>query len=211
MITIITKVVNWLAGNLKLVAVSIIFLLVATIFVQRRSIVKKNEQIERITANMRAYEDMLDTSTANSRVLQLTVRELEDSRDSLLRQANKLQKELKIKSKNLTQVQVINTEAKDSAQVVIKPVQVDFSEIIKINDLTTVTVSRKDSILSAKLHILNQQILFVEERKEYKNKYKNGWIRFWHFDWRRIRIRKYQIENTNPIITVTNTRIVEVK
>ena len=211
MITIITKVVNWLAGNLKLVAVSIIFLLVATIFVQRRSIVKKNEQIERITANMRAYEDMLDTSTANSRVLQLTVQELEDSRDSLLRQANKLQKELKIKSKNLTQVQVINTEAKDSAQVVIKPVQVDFSEIIKINDLTTVTVSRKDSILSAKLHILNQQILFVEERKEYKNKYKNGWIRFWHFDWRRIRIRKYQIENTNPIITVTNTRIVEVK
>ena len=49
----------------------------------------------------------------------------------------------------------------------------------------------------------------VEEKKEYRNKYKNGWVRFWHFDWKRIRTKKYQIVNSNPIIKVTDTRVIE--
>ena len=70
-------------------------------------------------------------------------------------------------------------------------------------------VSRKDSILKATLDIKNQQILFVEEKKEYKNKYRNAFVRFFHFDWKRIRTKKYQIVNSNPIIKVTDTRIIE--
>ena len=47
-------------------------------------------------------------------------------------------------------------------------------------------------------------------KKEYKNFYKNGWVRFWHFDWRRIRIKKYQVVNSNPLIKVTDTRVIEI-
>lgn len=209
MIKIIKIIANWLTNNFKLVALSIIFLLSAAFFVQRNTIQKKNREIERITANIRAYQEMINSKEANSRVLQLTIDELKEINDSLIDQAKQVQKELRIKDKNLTQVQVINTEGKDSIKTIIKYKHPDFNEVLKLNSLTTILVSRRDSVLSAKLHILNQQVLFVEERKEYKRKYKNGWVRFWHFDWKKIRIKKYQIQNSNPIIKITDTRIVE--
>lgn len=210
MIPILTTIVNWLANNFKLVAVGIIILLVATIFVQDRKLEQQAEEINRVTANVRAYEEIANAEKDNTRVLQLTVNELKHSNDSLIKQASQLQKELKIKDKNLNQITVINTEGRDSVQTVIKYKHPDFNEILKLNDLTTITVTRKDSILKAKLHILNSQFLFVEEKKEYKNQYKNGWIRFWHFDWKRIRIKKYQIKNSNELIKVTDTRVIEV-
>nr|UVX60282.1 MAG: hypothetical protein [Bacteriophage sp.] len=58
---------------------------------------------------------------------------------------------------------------KDSASVEIKTKNVDFSEKLKLNELTTITVNRKDSILTAILDLRNSQILFVEEKKEYRN------------------------------------------
>jgi hypothetical protein len=88
--------------------------------------------------------------------------------------------------------------------------EVDFKEDLKLNPLTTITVERKDSILTAILDLRNSQVLFVEEKKEYRNKYKNGFWRFLHFDWKKDRIRKYQIYNSNDLIKVTDTRIVEV-
>lgn len=209
MITIIKTIINWFTNNFKLVALGIIFLLSAAFFVQRNTIQKQNSEIERITANMRAYQQLVNDSEANNRVLQLTIDELREVKDSLLDEAKEVQKKLKIKDKNLTQLQVINTEGKDSIKTIIKYKHPDFNEVLKLNPLTTITVSKKDSVLTAKLHILNQQVLFIEERKEYKRQYKNGWVRFWHFDFKKIIIRKYQIQNTNPIITVTDTRIVE--
>lgn len=32
---------------------------------------------------------------------------------------------------------------------------------------------------------------------------------FFHFDWKKIRTKKYQIVNSNPIIKVTDTRVIE--
>jgi hypothetical protein len=58
---------------------------------------------------------------------------------------------------------------KDSASVEIKTKNVDFSEKLKLNELTIITVNRKDSILTAILDLRNSQILFVEEKKEYRN------------------------------------------
>lgn len=205
----IVSVVNWLKKNFKVVAVGLVSLLIATIFIQHNQLQKKNREIDRITNNVRAYESLASNTQDDNRVLQLTIDELNQSRDSLLQQVNKIKKELKVKDKNLTETSVINTEIKDSVRTVIKEKLIDFDEELKLNDLTTIIVSRKDSILTAKIDIKNQQIIFIEDRKEYRNKYKNGWVRFWHFDWKKIRIKKYQIVNSNPLIKVTDTRIVE--
>jgi hypothetical protein len=64
---------------------------------------------------------------------------------------------------------------KDTTKVEIVTKEVDFTQELKLNSLTTITVSRKDSILTTILDLKNQQILFVEEKKQYRNKYKNGW------------------------------------
>ena len=206
----VISVVNWLRKNFKVVAVGLVSLLIATIFYQHNQLQNKNREIDRITNNIRAYEEIASNAQDNSRVLQLTIDELNHSKDSLIQQVNKVKKELKIKDKNLTDASVINTQINDSVKTVIKEKLIDFNEELKLNDLTTIIVSRKDSILTAKIDLKNQQTILIYKKKEYKNFYKNGWVRFWHFDWRRIETKEYQIVNTNPLIKVTGTRIVEV-
>lgn len=205
----VISVVNWLRKNFKVVAVGLVSLLIATIFYQHNQLQNKNREIDRITNNIRAYEEIASNAQDNSRVLQLTIDELNHSKDSLIQQVNNVKKELKIKDKNLTDASVINTQINDSVKTVIKEKLIDFNEELKLNDLTTIIVSRKDSILTAKIDIKNQQIIFVEDKKEYKRFYKNWLLRFFHFDFKKVRIKNYQIVNSNPLIKVTDTRIIE--
>lgn len=206
----VISVVNWLRKNFKVVAVGLISLLIATIFIQHNQLQEKNAELNRATSNVRAYQDLVSNNQEHNRTLQLTIEELNYSNDSLLLQLKQTQKELKIKDNNLTDASVINTEIKDSVKTVIKKEAIDFEEELKLNPLTTIIVRRKDSILTAKIDLKNQQTILIYKKKEYKNFYKNGWVRFWHFDWRRIETKEYQIVNTNPLIKVTGTRIVEV-
>lgn len=206
----ILSIINWCRKNFKVVAVGLISLLIATIFVQHNQLQKKDTEINRITSNVRTYQDIVSNNQNNNRTLQLTIEELNHSNDSLLLQLKQTQKELKIKDKNLTNASVINTEIKDSVKTVIKKEAIDFKEELKLNPLTTIIVERKDSILTAKIDLKNQQTILIYKKKKYKNFYKNGWVRFWHFDWKKIETKEYQIVNTNPLIKVTGTRIVEV-
>lgn len=210
MIPIISLAVNWFAKNYRIVAVSFICFLIAAIFVQRHQLQIKDKEIDRITNNAKAYEQLAFEKDKNSRVLQLTIEELNQSKDSLLQQVTKLTKQHKVKDKNLVYAQVINTEIKDSVNTIIKYKTVDFKEELKLNPLTTIIVSRRDSILTANIDIRNQQTLMVTEKKEYKNSYRNWLVRFLHFDFKRNKTKHYQIINSNPIIKVTDTRVIEV-
>lgn len=177
---------------------------------QQKKINKLDNAIANITNTSKFYESLTDKYGTENRVLRFTINDLQNSNDSILQYAKKVQKELKVKDQNLKQVQVINTEMKDTTSVRIITKDVDFTQKLKLNSLTTITVSRKDSILTTVLDLRNQQILFVEEKKEYRTKYKNGWQRFWHFDYKKDKINRYQIKNTNDLIKVTDTRIVQV-
>lgn len=209
MIPIVLKITNWFSHNFKLVTLSIISLLTVAIFILSNQLNKKDIEINRLYNNIQAYEQITSGKEDDNRVLQLTINDLNNSNDSLLQELQQVKEKLNVKNKNLVQAQVINTVIRDTITKVIT-LDKNFNEELKLNPLTTIKVTRTDSILTAKIDIQNQQILFIEEKKVYKNKYKNGWIRFWHFDWKKIRVRKYQIENSNPLIRVTDTRIIEV-
>lgn len=197
-------------GFFRKLAVIIIIGLTAFCFYQDNKIKSLDKNLGIITNNYKYYQGLTNNLNQQNRTLQLSVNQLRNNNDSLLVQVKKVQKELDIKDKNLQQIQVINTVMKDSTQIEIKTKEINFNEELKLNDLTTITVNRKDSILTAILDLRNQQILFVEEKKEYRNQYKNGFQRFLHFDWKKDRIKKYQIYNSNSLIRVTDTRIVEV-
>lgn len=176
---------------------------------QGNKIKTQDARISQIYNNYKYYESQFNNTEKQNRVLQLTVNELKLSKDSLVQAVNKAKKELKVKDQNLKEAHVINTEMKDTTTVKIITKEVDFTKELKLNSLTTITVSRKDSILTTILDLKNQQILIVEEKKEYRNKYKNLWKRFWHFDWKKDRVQKYQIKNTNDLIKVTDTRVIK--
>lgn len=177
---------------------------------QSNKIKKQDNKISQIYNNYKYYESQFNGTDKENRVLQLTINELNTSKDSLVQEVVKVKKELKVKDRNFKEAHVINTEMKDTTSVKIITKEVDFKQELKLNSLTTITVSRKDSILTTILDLKNQQILIVEKKKEYRNKYKNGWQRFWHFDWKKDRTEKYQIKNSNDLIQVTDTRIIKI-
>lgn len=196
--------------KIKLIIISAFIALLSVCGYQHNKISKLDNELGLAISNGRYYESLVSNTKEKNRVLQLTIDQLNNTSDSLLQQVKTAQKELKIKDQNLKQAQVINTEMKDTTKVEIVTKEVDFTQELKLNSLTTITVSRKDSILTTILDLKNQQILFVEEKKQYRNKYKNGWQRFWHFDWKKDKYYKYQIKNTNDLIKITDTRIVQV-
>lgn len=206
----ILKIVNWFTKNFKVVAVSFIMLLAAISFYMHNQLEYKDKQINALQNNIEFYQSVSENERSRNIVLQMTVDELNQSKDSLLQQITKIQKQLDIKNKKLISTNVINTQIKDSIKTIIKPIDRDFIKELNLNQLTTIIVSRIDSTLSVKLDLQNQQILFVEDTKEYKKKYKNGFIRFLHLDWRKKHVRKYNIYNSNDLIKITDSRIVEI-
>lgn len=194
---------------LSKLAVIIIIGLTAFCFYQNKRIKVLDKNLGQVTNNYEYYQSLTGKLKDQNRTLQLSIADLNSANDSLLQTAKEMQKELKIKDKNLQQVQVINTQMKDTATTQIITKDVNFKKELKLNPLTTITIERKDSILTAILDLRNSQVLFVEEKKEYRNKYKNWFQRLLKFDWKKDVIRNYQIYNSNELIKVTETRVVE--
>lgn len=165
------------------------------------------KELDRIENNLTYYQNLQSTIQEENRVLQLTIDDLTNTNDSILNKLENTRKELNIKDKQLQSEAYVKTVIKDSIRTVVK--EKDFNALLTLNELTNVTVSKTDSILNVKLDITNEQFLYVRKRKVYKNKYKNGWQRFWHFDWKKVEVSDYQIHNSNPIIKVKETRVVE--
>lgn len=189
-------------------AVIIIIGLTAFCFYQNKRINVLDTELGQVTNNYEYYQSLTGKLKEQNRTLQLSIADLNNANDSLLQNALEVQKKLKIKDKNLQQIQVINTQMKDTVTQIITK-DVNFKEELKLNPLTTITIERKDSILTAILDLRNSQILFVEEKKQYRNKYKNWFQRLLKFDWKKDIIRNYQIYNSNELINVTETRVVE--
>lgn len=192
------------------IAVIIIVGLTAICFYQNNKINKLDDKLGIVTNNYQYYQSLTSSLDKQNNVLKLTIDDLNMTNDSLLQEVNEVREELKIKDKNVQQVQIVKTEVKDSIKTVIKLTEIDFTKELKLNNLTTIIVSKRDSILSAVLDLKNQQTLFVERKRKYRNQYKNWFQRLIHFDWKKDDISNYTIHNSNDLIKVTNTRVVEI-
>lgn len=200
--------INQFCKNIKVVAVIIISVLTAIVFLQHNQIEKKNKQIDKVTNNYLFYQEQYDCKDKETRLLKLNINEFKETSDSLIQHLNTVKKELKIKDKQLKQAQMQNQEIKLDTTIIVK--DNDFIKEIKPNDLTSLIIIKKDSILTAKLNIINEQSLFISSKREYKNVYKNWFQRLIHFDYKKRNIYKYQIHNSNSIIKITKSRLIEI-
>lgn len=203
----ILQVVSWFKKYYKIIAVIVITILTAILFYQHDQLQKKNLEIDRVTNNYEFYMKQTAESIQQNQVLQLTLNEYKETKDSLIQKIKATQKKLKIKEKELSQVQIQEQEIVHDTTVVVK--SNDFEVEIKPNSLTSIIISRKDTLLKHHLDIRNSQTVFVGQKKTYKRKYKNWFQRLLHFDFKKKTIYKYQIDNSNKLIKIENTRIVE--
>lgn len=203
----ILQVVSWFKKYYKIIAVIVITILTAILFYQHDQLQKKNLEIDRVTNNYEFYMKQTAESIQQNQVLQLTLNEYKETKDSLIQKIKATQKKLKIKEKELSQVQIQEQEIVHDTTVVVK--SNDFEVEIKPNSLTSIIISRKDTLLKHHLDIRNSQTVFVGQKKTYKRQYKNWFQRLLHFDFKKKTIYKYQIDNSNKLIKIENTRIVE--
>lgn len=204
---LIYNILSWFKGNFKVIAVIIISIFAAIIVFQRNQIQKKNKEVDRLWNNLEYYQEQKDSLTDNTRTLQLTINEFKNSKDSTIQELNKVKKELKIKDKELQQAQSQKQQIVIDTTIVVED---NFKEEIKPNNLTSIIIAKQDSILTAKVDIRNTQTLFISSKREYKNKYKNFFCRLFKFDFKKVNVYRYQIHNTNDLIKVTDTKLIEI-
>ena len=204
----VSNIVSFVKKYNKLIAVFIVMIFTAIFVWQRNQLQMKDRELARVTNNYEYYSNLANKESNKNRILQFTLNEFQQNNDSLINEIKIAQKKLKIKDKDLNQVQVITTEIKTDTAIVVK--EVNFDKIIRPNNLTSIQIIKKDSILHVKLDIKNSQTLFIAHKKEYRNKYKNWFKRLLKFDFKRDVVYSYQISNSNDLINVTESRIIDI-
>lgn len=202
-----SNIIGWFKRNYKAMAVIIITILAAICFYQNNQLDKKNKEIDRVTNNYLYYEQLATQQKNDNRVLQLTLDEFKETKDSLIQEVHATVKKLKIKEKELKQVQIQEQKVVHDTTIVVR--STDFKVEIKPNNLTSIVINKRDTLLTHSIDIRNTQSLFIHTKKEYKRNYKNWFQRLLHFDFKKRTIYKYQIDNSNKLINVENTRIID--
>lgn len=169
-----------------------------------------DKELTRSINNASTWENIANSNIDNNNTLKLTIQEYKNSNDSLIKVINDQQEKLKIKDNQLYQITSTETVIRDTIVEKIPINDTDFTIELKPNQLTTITVSRKDSIFTHTMEILNRQDLFIYTKKVYRNQYKNFFQRLIHFDFKKDKINKYQIVNSNDLIKVIDTRVINI-
>ena len=169
-----------------------------------------DKELARSMNNASTWENIANSNNKNNNTLELTIQEYKNSNDSLIKVINDQQEKLKIKDNQLYQIASTETVIRDTIVEKIPINDTDFTIELKPNQLTTITVSRKDSIFTHTMEILNRQDLFIYTKKVYRNQYKNFFQRLIHFDFKKDKINKYQIVNSNDLIKVIDTRVINI-
>ena len=168
-------------------------------------------EIGRLMNNVKQYESLAGSLTADNRVLELKIGDLSHSNDSLVQKLDSTRKVLKIKDKQLKMAMTMSTVLRDTITVPLPDTgNCDFSEVLKPNPLTTYKVSRVNGKLEHISEIFNLQDLYVETIKEYRRQYKNIFVRLFHLDFKKDEIDRYKIVNSNPDIKVLGTRVINI-
>lgn len=174
-----------------------------TIGVLRNKNQKLKEDNQRLQTNIEYYSSF----GSENIVLQHTVKELKESKDSLVQHINDIQKKLDLKPKETRTVFYNETVIRDTIRDTV-PMTFNFEVTMRPNDLTAITVSRQDSMLTVIPDIRNSQTLFIQTEKRYK--YKNFFSRLIHFNFGKVTTSRYYIDNSNDLIKVEDTRVIDV-
>lgn len=211
LITVIkSKLLNFISiikNNFHTIAVTIIMMLTAFLFIQHNKLKVTRDTLDKVQSNYEFYMNRTSDMEQQNKVLQLTINDYKETKDSLINEVKATQKKLKIKEKELMQTQLLKQEIKHDTTVIVK--SNDFELVIKPNSLTSIIINKQDSLLTHKLEIKNTQTLYVTNKRVYRNKYKNWFVRLLHFDWKKKNDFRYQIHNSNDLIQVTDSRMIE--
>lgn len=175
----------------------------------RSKVNRLDEELSDARSNIEYYQQSLNGTQDQNRVLQLTINDFKHSKDSLITELSNVQDQLKIKDKKLKEAMKVSTVLRDTI-VDIVPIERDFDVTLQSNPLTTIKISRVGEQITCIPEIYNHQDIYITEDKIYRNKYKNWFQRLIHFDFKKDKVQNYKVINSNDLIRVIDTRIIKI-
>lgn len=213
------EVLTWLVAHRKTLFKAILGLVAAFLLSYGVILYKQNktlsESLEMAQNNIEAYQGVLNDSQQANNVLKLTVDELQNNNDKLINELDSMSNELKIKTSQIrtaaTQTQTITVKESKGVRGDLIEILKDtiYKDSIKYNDLTSVRYTIGKDTVSIELDVNNTQYLYIYKKREYKNK-KSFIKRLFTLDFKKVDKYKYDIVNTNDIISTDNVRVVEI-
>lgn len=214
----IKKIVSFVTtSKVKLIAISISALLfiggaffISYTIDRNKKLVSENDRLKN---NVSQYESLAAGLYNDNRVLRLFRDDLRHSNDSLIQEIEKIKKSRKSPENKPGSITAGGTTSINANDTVIIDNTVDFKldTTIYYNEFTKSTIKiEKDSLFSG-IKVNNTQVLYVYPQREYVNKYKNGWRRFWNFDYKKTEVVRYELINTNDLIKVDDFRVYKIE
>ena len=195
--------------KLKSILIGIIALLSIVSYNLYNKVNELDKQLSNALNNVQQYQSIVSEVQDENRVLQLTIDDFNLSKDSVLQELSITKDSLNIKNKELKQAISATTLITDTIIQQI-PIETNFNVELKPNQLTTIKISRVDNTITCIPEIYNHQDLFIYNKKVYRNRYKNWFQRLIHFDFKKDKIQRYQIVNSNNLLKVLDTRVVSI-
>lgn len=176
---------------------------------------KLSESLEQAQNNIEAYQDMINNSDSVNSVLQMDLKNLQNSNDKLIQQIDSVRKQSKIKKTSLisaatqTQAIIVNKSKEITGKDLITILKdTTYIDSIQYNKYTTVYYTIGKDTVNIGLNLKNTQYLYTYKQKEYKNK-KNFFKRLFTLDFKKVTRYKYKIINTNDLLKTSDVRIIE--
>lgn len=163
--------------------------------------------------NERAYEDIISKQNGDNRVLILSNADLKYSNDKMVHSIDSIRKSLKTPKNASGDVSTgIVTVIHDTATILLSNiVGCAIDTVLKHNEFTQSRIILNNNELKDILDVNNIEYLYVYSTREYVTVYKNGLIRLLHLDWHKETIDRYDIQNTNKLIKVTDVRVIKIR
>lgn len=174
---------------------------------------KLTEDLKIANNNIEAYQGLLSNSQQANSVLQLRVKDLQQTNDKQIKDLIYVAKKNNVKTKQIkaaaTQTQIIDVTSENETSIpLVKDIIIQDSIIYNIYTKLYYTI-QKDSI-KTKLNVSNKQDLIVYTKREYKNK-KCFLKRLFTLDFKKIDKIQYKIINSNDLIKQDSVRVIQIQ
>lgn len=212
---IMTKLLKHKRFTFELILGSLLALSICYGTIVHSSNKKLSESLEQAQNNIEAYQDMINNSDSVNSVLQMDLKNLQNSNDKLIQQIDSVRKQSKIKKTSLTsaatqtQAIIVNKSKEITGKDLITILKdTTYIDSIQYNKYTTVYYTIGKDTVNIGLNLKNTQYLYTYKQKEYKNK-KNFFKRLFTLDFKKVTRYKYKIINTNDLLKTSDVRIIE--
>lgn len=198
---------------IKWVVIGIGVMLIASISMLIHNNRELKKDLSTATANIKAYSDENSSLKNNARIFQLTVEQLGYYNDSILQKMDEVRKELKIKDKNLKQIQYLLSESTKRDTVlftdtIFKDKELALDTLIGDKWYNIRLGLKYPNLIYTEPTFISEKYIITNKRKETINPPK----KFFLFRWfqRKHWVMEVHIKEKNPYIKEINNKFVEI-